>query len=108
MRKLIFGAALLASATAFAAEQTAKPIDGWISDSACGAKHAGSGAGCVKSCIANGGAKPVFVDDVKKQVWAIDNPDAVAGHYGDHVAIQGTVDNKTSTVHITNVAMAKD
>ena len=41
----------------------------------CGAKHIGSGAACVKKCI-EGGMKPVFVD-AEKQVWAIDNPDAV-------------------------------
>ena len=34
---------------------------GWISDSMCGAKHAGTGADCVKKCI-EGGMKPVFVD----------------------------------------------
>ena len=48
---------------------------GWISDSMCGAKHMGTGSDCVKKCI-EGGMKPVFVD-AEKQVWAIDNPDAV-------------------------------
>jgi hypothetical protein len=46
-------------------------ITGWISDSMCGAKHTGTGAACVKKCI-NGGMKPVFVDEAKKQVWSID------------------------------------
>ena len=27
---------------------------GWISDSMCGAKHMGTGADCVKKCIAGG------------------------------------------------------
>ena len=44
----------------------------------CGAKHAGSGAACVKKCI-EGGMAPVFVDEDKKAVWTIDNPDAVKG-----------------------------
>ena len=99
-------AAVLFGATAFAANQTTKPVDGWISDSQCGAQHMGSGASCVKKCIANG-AKPVFVDDAKKQVWTIDNPDAVASHYGHHVAIQGTVDDSAKSVHITNVRDAE-
>ena len=43
----------------------------------CGAKHAGTGADCVKKCI-EGGMTPVFVDE-GKQVWTIDNPDAVKG-----------------------------
>ena len=41
----------------------------------CGAKHMGTGADCVKKCIQSG-MKPVFVD-TEKQVWSIDNPDAV-------------------------------
>ena len=40
-------------------------INGWISDSMCGAKHAGSGAACVKKCI-EGGMAPVFVDEAEK------------------------------------------
>ena len=48
----------------------------------CGAKHAGSGAACVKKCI-DGGMTPVFVDEAKKSVWTIDNPDAVKSFYGD-------------------------
>jgi hypothetical protein len=99
--------AMICSATAFAADQSTKPIDGWISDSQCGAKHAGSGGACVKKCV-DGGAKPVFVDDAKKQVWAIDNPDAVAGHYGHHVAMQGMVDSTGKSVHITSISMLKD
>src|SRR3954447_11182369 len=32
----------------------ASKINGWISDSMCGAKHAGSDADCVKGCIKRG------------------------------------------------------
>jgi hypothetical protein len=99
--------AAICSATAFAADQSTKPIDGWISDSACGAMHAGGGAACVKKCIGNG-AKPVFVDDAKKQVWTIDNPDAVAGDYGQHVAMQGTVNAADKSVHVASVTTLKD
>src|SRR5271155_2821218 len=105
--KRILALAVLCSASAFAADQSTKPIDGWISDSQCGAMHAGSGGACVKKCIGNG-AKPVFVDDAKKQVWAIDNPDAVAGHYGHHVAVEGTVDAADKSVHVSSVTMLKD
>ena len=78
--------ASMASVAAFAAGSSTK-INGWISDSACGAKHAGTGGSCAQKCI-EGGGKPVFVDEAKKQVWSIDNPDAVkAATYGKHVAI---------------------
>jgi hypothetical protein len=81
-------------------------INGWISDAMCGAKHAGSGAACVKKCI-EGGEAPVFVDEAKKQVWTIDNPDAVKAFYGDHVTVTATADEAKKSVHITSVAEAK-
>ncbi len=81
-------------------------INGWISDSMCGAKHAGSGAACVKKCI-DGGMTPGFVDEAKKQVWTIDNPDSVKGFYGDHVTVTATANADKKSVHIDSVAAAK-
>jgi len=81
-------------------------INGWISDSMCGAKHAGSGAACVKKCI-EGGMAPVFVDEAKKAVWKIDNPDAVKNFYGDHVTVSGTTDADKKSVHIDSIEAAK-
>lgn len=80
-------------------------INGWISDAMCGAKHAGSGSACVKKCI-QGGEKPVFVDEGKKQVWSIDNPDAVKSFYGDHVTVKATADADKMSVHIDSIAAA--
>lgn len=92
------------AASAWAADST---INGWISDSMCGAKHAGSGAACVKKCI-NGGMQPVFVDEAHKAVWKIDNPDAVTKDlYGSHVTIKATTDAANKTVHIDSIAAAK-
>jgi len=96
-----FGLAVL---TVHAADST--KINGWISDSMCGAKHAGSGAACVKGCI-KGGQKPVFVDEAKKEVWSIDNPDAVKDFYGDHVTVSATADESNKSVHIDSIAEAK-
>lgn len=92
------------AATANAADST--KINGWISDSMCGAKHAGSGAACVKKCI-SGGMTPVFVDESKKEIWKIDNPDAVKDYYGDHVSISATADSDKKTVHIDSIEAAK-
>jgi hypothetical protein len=78
---------------------------GYISDSMCGAKHAGSGAACVKKCI-EGGMKPVFVDS-KKQVWSIDNPDAVKDFYGDKVTVKATEDATAKSLHIDSIEAAK-
>lgn len=84
----------------------ATEIKGWISDSMCGAKHIGTGTECVKKCI-EGGMKPVFVDEAKKGVWSIDNPDAVKGYYGDHVTITAHTDEDRKSVHIDSIAAAK-
>lgn len=94
----------LAAIPAYAAGSTR--INGWISDSMCGAKHAGSGAACVKKCI-QGGMQPVFVDEAKKAVWKIDNPEAVKNFYGDHVTVSATTDASNKTVHIDSIEAAK-
>ena len=47
---------------------------------------------------------PVFVDEAKKAVWTIDNPDAVKGFYGDHVTITATADAGKKSVHIDSIA----
>ena len=83
-----------------------KAMNGWISDSMCGAKHAGSGSDCVKKCV-EGGMTPVFVDEGKKQVWTIDNPDAVKKYYGDHVTVKATADASKKSVHIDSIEAAK-
>lgn len=92
------------AAVAASAAGTAK-VNGWISDSMCGAKHAGTGMACAKKCI-EGGSKPVFVDEAKKEIWTIDNPDAVKpDSYGKHVAITATEDASAKSVHITAVSV---
>jgi hypothetical protein len=89
--------------TAMAAGAASTKLTGYISDSMCGAKHMGTGAACVKKCIANG-QKPVFVDAANKEVWAIDNPDAVKPvYYGAHVSVSATVDESAKSVHIDSI-----
>jgi hypothetical protein len=98
--------AVISFAPIAASAADSKTINGWISDSMCAAKHAGSGAACVKKCI-EGGMSPVFVDESKKQVWTIDNPDAVKSYYGDHVTVTGTADSEKKSVHIDSITAAK-
>ena len=101
---LLFAGLALTATAARAADST--KIDGWISDSMCGAKHAGSGAACVKKCI-EGGMTPVFVDEAKKAVWTIDNPEAVKAFYGDHVTVTAKADDAKKSVHIEAIETAK-
>jgi hypothetical protein len=51
--------------------------------------------------------KPVFVDEAKKQVWSIDNPDAVKAYYGDKVTVTATADAAQKSVHIDSIGAAK-
>jgi hypothetical protein len=107
MKRILFllvAAFALAPLAAHAADST--KINGWISDSMCGAKHTGSGAACVKKCIADG-MTPVFVDEDKKAVWTIDNPDSVKAFYGDHVTVTATADTDKKSVHIDAIEAAK-
>ena len=107
MKRIVAVLALLISSAAVAANAAdSTQINGWISDARCGAKHAGSGSACVKGCI-EGGAAPVFVDEQKKEVWTIDNPDAVKAFYGGHVSIKATADADKKSVHIDSIEAAK-
>jgi hypothetical protein len=106
-RFLLLLAAVLTFATVAAQAAGSAKITGWISDSMCAAKHAGSGAACVKKCIKEMGSSPVFVDEAQKTVWTIENPDAVKEYYGDHVTITATADEGKKSVHIDAVEAAK-
>jgi hypothetical protein len=107
MKRIIALLVVVVSFAAIAARAAdSTKINGWISDSMCGAKHAGSGAACVKKCV-DGGMAPVFVDEEKKAVWTIDNPDAVKGFYGSHVTVAATADSDKKSVHIDSIADAK-
>jgi hypothetical protein len=104
---LLAAALFLTVIVAQAADST--KINGWISDSMCGAKHAGAGANvaCVKKCIA-GGENPVFVSASDKQVWAIDNPDSVdQKFYGAHVIVTGVANADAKSVHIESITAAQ-
>ena len=101
---LLLAGFVLSSVAAYAGGSTT--INGFISDAMCGAKHLGDNPSCVKKCIKMGAA-PVFVDEAKKEVWAIDNPDAVKAFYGDHVIITATADDAKKSVHIDSIADAK-
>ncbi|MBV9179848.1 MAG: hypothetical protein JO356_00935 [Acidobacteria bacterium] len=106
MRKLFFvGLALsvlfMFVGASFAADATT--VNGYVSDSKCGAKGANpKAAACTKKCI-QGGAKMVVVTDGEQKVLTVDNPDALSGHEGHHVAVTGEVNG--DSIHVDNVKM---
>ena len=108
MKRIVVSLLVVFSFSAVAARGAdSATINGWISDSMCGAKHVGSGAACVKKCI-DGGMQPVFVSEKDKAVWKIDNPDSVKDFYGSHVTVTASVDASSKSVHIDSVASAGD
>ena len=85
----------------FAAD--AATVNGYVSDSNCGAKGANAKAAeCTKKCIKEG-AKMVVVTDADQKVLTVDNPDALTGHEGHHVAVTGTVNG--DSIHVDSVKM---
>src|SRR3981081_3648334 len=62
-----------------AADDKTMTWTGYISDSACGVKNAGTAAGktCTMQCVKEKGASYVFVDSKSKKVMKIQNQDAV-------------------------------
>ncbi|MFY9559094.1 MAG: hypothetical protein WAQ52_02570 [Terriglobales bacterium] len=106
MRKVLFTLAALALvsllATASFADD-ATTVNGWISDSKCGAKGANAGAAeCTKKCLA-AGASIVVVTDQDQKILTVENPDALKGHEGHHVAVTGHVNG--DKIHVESAKM---
>lgn len=91
---------LLATAS-FAGDATT--VNGWVSDSKCGVKGANAGAAeCTKKCL-EGGASMVVVTDKDQKVLTVENPDALKGHEGHHIAVTGHVDG--DKIHVESAKM---
>ena len=89
-------------AMASAGDQSAT-VNGYVSDSMCGAKGANaSHAACMTKCMGKG-AKAVIVTDTDQKVVTIDNPDAVKGHEGHHVSVSGAMTG--DSIHVDSVKM---
>jgi len=92
---------LVVAAPAFAAD--AETVNGWVSDSKCGVKGAHEGAAeCTKKCI-EGGASMVVVTDTDKKVLTVENPEALKGHEGHHIAVTGHIDG--DKIHVESAKM---
>ncbi|MGA6981137.1 MAG: hypothetical protein WBZ11_06245 [Candidatus Sulfotelmatobacter sp.] len=91
------------TALAFDDMGKATTVNGWVSDSQCGAKGANDKAeACTKKCLAKG-AKMVIVTDKDQQVLIVDNPDALEAHVGHHVVVTGHV--MGDSIHVDSAKM---
>jgi hypothetical protein len=94
---------LALSAMAFDDMGKSATVKGWVVDDKCGAKGANAGAeACTKKCLA-AGAKMVIVTDGDQKVLMVDNPAALKGHEGHHIAATGEV--KGDSIHVDSMKM---
>jgi hypothetical protein len=91
------------SALAFDDMGKSATVNGWVTDAKCAAKGANAGAeACSKKCLA-AGEKMVIVTDKDQKVLMVDNPDALKGHEGHHIAATGSV--KGDSIHVDSMKM---
>jgi hypothetical protein len=101
----VFAMFFLMAATVWGADDMGKAqtVNGWVSDSMCGAKGASaSHEACAKKCL-DKGAKMVVVTDDDKKVLTVENPDALKDHVGHHVAVTGHVNG--DSIHVESASM---
>jgi hypothetical protein len=95
---VVFSMAIMASAS-----PKATTVNGWVSDSVCGTKGAMAGQeACTQKCLSKG-AKMVVVTDDDQKVLTVDNPDALKGHEGHHIAVTGKITG--DSIHVDTAKM---
>ena len=108
MKRMISAASVLAfvlalAAPALAGEAGTTTLQGWITDSYCGAKNANAeGAACAKDCYQKG-AKLELVADGK--TYKISDQKAALEHLGHEVVVTGTLDR--DTIKVAKIEAAK-
>lgn len=113
MRMYSFFLIVALSLSAAASDKNAKPVPmtGWVSDGHCTTKHMQAGGeACVRKCIAgaehvNPEWKPggmVFVTE-DKQVWKVDNPDALWGHESQQVQVEAAVNVEKKSIKVVKL-----
>jgi hypothetical protein len=94
---------LMVAVVSAADKDKTETVNGWVADSKCGAKGAAAGQeACTKKCLA-AGAQMVVVTDADQNVLTVENPDALQGHEGHHVAITGHVSK--DSIHVESAKM---
>jgi len=120
-RTTLLAVAVAAAGWAQAADTPAAPgkserVVGWVSDGHCGARHMKTGgAACVRKCIAgaehvNPEWKPggmVFVTE-DKQLWKVDNPDALWGHESELLDVLATRNTEKKSIKVEKIVEVRE
>ena len=104
MKSVFISAVLVISlGIAACAQSGQQTFTGVVSDNMCGKQHMAkdkSAAQCTRECVKGGSDYALVVGD---KVYKIDNPDAVKGHYGHKVTVDGNVSG--DSIHVDSVKM---
>jgi hypothetical protein len=113
MRKSILRAAgtlalaAFAGTLALAGEAAKVTVNGWITDSYCGAKNASAeGKVCALKCVEKG-AKLVLVSSADKKTFALDNQEKAKEHVGVEVKVTGTLDKASQSIKVESIEPAE-
>jgi len=101
---------LILAVAALAASANDKPVTatGWFDDEKCTAGRVKNGEvgpsnqDCARKCIKEG-ARVVFIDESRKALFYVDNPEATHGIESDYVEFVGTMNAQAGTVHVDTV-----
>jgi hypothetical protein len=104
------GLTTLLFAAALAGGTNDKPVTatGWFDDEKCTAGRVKNGnvgpsnQDCARKCIKEG-AKVVFIDENRKALFYVDNPEKTTGIESDYVEFTGTMNADAKTVHVDSV-----
>jgi hypothetical protein len=95
-----------------AAGDSAVTATGWFGCDKCSparvkAEEPGPpGQECARKCIKEG-AKVLFIDEKRKELFTVDNPEATRGIESDYVEFTGTMNAEARTVHVGTVTVKK-
>jgi hypothetical protein len=93
------------------ADPRPETVIGWVSDGNCGAKHMKTGgAACVRKCIAGAehinpewkASGMVFVTE-DKQLWRVDNADALWGHESEQLEILAFRNSEKKSIKVKEI-----
>jgi hypothetical protein len=62
------------------------------------------GQECARKCIRDG-ANVMFIDEKRKELFRVDNPDLTKGIESDYVELVGTMNAEAKTVHVDKVTV---
>ena len=80
---------------------------GEIQDSTCARTAGHVESECALKCIRQG-AKWVLYDPWREDIYQLDDQEISGNFAGQHVAVRGTLDKSTKTIHVVKVVSSKE